>query len=89
MVVAWTGLSISTPQQSSLSGVPRRLFSPLPWDTASLHPLDCHQDLCFVDLIGLPPSNGVLPQSPMQILRALLSSKDSPNCRSSIETILS
>ncbi|KAJ6967383.1 hypothetical protein NC652_004820 [Populus alba x Populus x berolinensis] len=43
MVVAWTGLSISTPQQSSLSGVPRRLFSPLPWDTASLHPLDCHQ----------------------------------------------
>ncbi|KAJ7015661.1 HCO3- transporter family [Populus alba x Populus x berolinensis] len=36
MVVAWTGLSFSTPSKVP-SGVPRRLFSPLPWDSASLH----------------------------------------------------
>lgn len=121
MVVAWTGLSFSTPSKVP-SGVPRRLFSPLPWDSASLHhwtvikdmgnvppayifaafipalmiaglyffdhsvasqmaqqkefnlknPTAYHYDILLLGfmtllcgLIGLPPSNGVLPQSPM------------------------
>lgn len=121
MVVAWTGLSFSTPSKVP-SGVPRRLFSPLPWDSASLHhwtvikdmgnvppayifaafipalmiaglyffdhsvasqmaqqkefnlknPSAYHYDILLLGfmtllcgLIGLPPSNGVLPQSPM------------------------
>ncbi|KAL3610543.1 hypothetical protein D5086_001563 [Populus alba] len=121
MVVAWTGLSFSTPSKVP-SGIPRRLFSPLPWDSASLHhwtvikdmgnvppayifaafipavmiaglyffdhsvasqmaqqkefnlknPSAYHYDILLLGfmtllcgLIGLPPSNGVLPQSPM------------------------
>ncbi|KAJ6947237.1 boron transporter 4-like [Populus alba x Populus x berolinensis] len=121
MVVAWTALSFSTPSKVP-SGVPRRLFSPLPWDSASLHhwtvikdmgnvppayifaafipavmiaglyffdhsvasqmaqqkefnlknPSAYHYDILLLGfmtllcgLIGLPPSNGVLPQSPM------------------------
>ncbi|KAL0731789.1 hypothetical protein Bca4012_027883 [Brassica carinata] len=121
MVVVWTALSFSTP--SSLpSGVPRRLSSPLPWDSASLghwtvikdmgkvppayifagfipalmiaglyffdhsvvallaqqkefnlkNPSAYHYDVLLLGfmvlvcgLLGLPPSNGVLPQSPM------------------------
>lgn len=35
MVVVWTALSFTTPSKLP-SGVPRRLFSPLPWDSASL-----------------------------------------------------
>lgn len=35
MVVVWTALSFSTPSKLP-SGVPRRLFSPLPWDSTSL-----------------------------------------------------
>ena len=35
MVVVWTALSFSTPSTLP-SGVPRRLSSPLPWDSASL-----------------------------------------------------
>lgn len=36
MVVLWTALSYSVPGKVP-SGVPRRLFSPLPWEPASLH----------------------------------------------------
>ncbi|KAG6788895.1 hypothetical protein POTOM_004973 [Populus tomentosa] len=121
MVVAWTALSFSIPSKVP-SGIPRRLFSPLPWDSASLHhwtvikdmgnvppayifaafipavmiaglyffdhsvasqmaqqkefnlknPSAYHYDILLLGfmtllcgLIGLPPSNGVLPQSPM------------------------
>ncbi|KAL9368641.1 hypothetical protein Peur_039840 [Populus x canadensis] len=121
MVVAWTALSFSIPSEVP-SGVPRRLFSPLPRDSASLHhwtvikdmgnvppayifaafipavmiaglyffdhsvasqmaqqkefnlknPSAYHYDILLLGfmtllcgLIGLPPSNGVLPQSPM------------------------
>ncbi|CAL5439960.1 unnamed protein product [Camellia sinensis] len=121
MVVAWTVLSFSVPSKVP-SGVPRRLFSPLPWESASLHhwtvikdmakvpttyifaaiipavmiaglyffdhsvasqmaqqkefnlkkPSAYHYDILLLGfmtllcgLIGLPPSNGVLPQSPM------------------------
>ncbi|XP_061959878.1 boron transporter 4-like [Populus nigra] len=121
MVVAWTALSFSIPSKVP-SGVPRRLFSPLPRDSASLHhwtvikdmggvppayifaafipavmiaglyffdhsvasqmaqqkefnlknPSAYHYDILLLGfmtllcgLIGLPPSNGVLPQSPM------------------------
>ncbi|KAL7162364.1 hypothetical protein ACSBR2_042780 [Camellia fascicularis] len=121
MVVAWTALSFSVPSKVP-SGVPRRLFSPLPWESASLHhwtvikdmakvpiayifaaiipavmiaglyffdhsvasqmaqqkefnlkkPSAYHYDILLLGfmtllcgLIGLPPSNGVLPQSPM------------------------
>ncbi|KDP37147.1 hypothetical protein JCGZ_06203 [Jatropha curcas] len=121
MVVVWTSLSFSTPSKVP-SGVPRRLFSPLPWESASLrhwtviedmgnvppayifaafipalmiaglyffdhsvasqlaqqkefnlkNPSAYHYDILLLGfltllcgLLGLPPSNGVLPQSPM------------------------
>ncbi|KAJ9179087.1 hypothetical protein P3X46_010911 [Hevea brasiliensis] len=121
MVVIWTALSFSVPSKVP-SGVPRRLFSPLPWESASLHhwtvikdmgnvppayifaalipalmiaglyffdhsvasqlaqqkefnlknPSSYHYDILLLGfmtllcgLLGLPPSNGVLPQSPM------------------------
>ncbi|KAL8117303.1 boron transporter 4 isoform X1 [Apium graveolens] len=121
MVVVWTALSFSGPSKLP-SGVPRRLFSPLAWESASIHhwtviqdmievplvyvfaaiipaimvaglyffdhsvasqlaqqeefnlkkPSAYHYDILLLGfmtllcgLIGLPPSNGVLPQSPM------------------------
>ncbi|GAA0140672.1 secondary carrier transporter [Lithospermum erythrorhizon] len=121
MVVVWTALSFSVPSKVP-TGVPRRLFSPLPWESRSLHhwsvikdmtkvppsyifaaivpalmiaglyffdhsvasqlaqqkefnlkkPSAYHYDILLLGfltllcgLIGLPPSNGVLPQSPM------------------------
>ncbi|KAJ8445577.1 hypothetical protein Cgig2_012465 [Carnegiea gigantea] len=121
MVVVWTLLSFSVPTGVP-SGVPRRLLSPLPWESASLNhwtvvmdmkkvpvgyifaafipalmvaglyffdhsvasqlaqqkefnlknPSAYHYDILVLGfttllcgLIGLPPSNGVLPQSPM------------------------
>ncbi|KAJ8755754.1 hypothetical protein K2173_024298 [Erythroxylum novogranatense] len=121
MVVVWTALSFTVPGTIP-SGVPRRLFSPLPWDSTSVYhwtvikdmfnippgyifaaiipalmvsglyffdhsvasqmaqqkefnlknPSAFHYDILLLGmmtllcgLIGLPPSNGVLPQSPM------------------------
>ncbi|CAE5964156.1 unnamed protein product [Arabidopsis arenosa] len=121
MVVVWTALSFGTPSKLP-SGVPRRLVSPLPWDSVSLkhwtvikdmgkvspgyifvafipalmiaglyffdhsvvsqlaqqkefnlkNPSAYHYDILLLGfmvlicgLLGLPPSNGVLPQSPM------------------------
>ncbi|XP_010416339.1 PREDICTED: putative boron transporter 5 [Camelina sativa] len=121
MIVVWTALSFGTPSKLP-SGVPRRLVSPLPWDSVSLthwtvikdmgkvsvvyifaafipaltiaglyffdhsvvsqlaqqkefnlkNPSAYHYDILLLGfmvlicgLLGLPPSNGVLPQSPM------------------------
>ncbi|XP_031257737.1 probable boron transporter 7 [Pistacia vera] len=121
MVVLWTALSYSVPGKVP-SGVPRRLFGPLPWDSTSLshwtvikdmpkvpglyifaafipavmiaglyffdhsvasqmaqqkefnlrNPSAYHYDILLLGImtlicgfLGLPPSNGVLPQSPM------------------------
>ncbi|KAH9666494.1 Boron transporter 4 [Citrus sinensis] len=83
MVLVWSALSFSVPSKVP-SGVPRRLFSPLPWESASLDHWSAIKDMgkvpvayifaAFIPaamitlacgLIGLPPSNGVLPQSPM------------------------
>ncbi|KAE7997383.1 hypothetical protein FH972_002024 [Carpinus fangiana] len=121
MVLVWTALSFSVPSKVP-SGVPRRLYSPLAWESTSLHhwsvvknmgkvstayifgafipavmiaglyffdhsvasqlaqqkefnlkkPSAYHYDIMLLGfmtllcgLIGLPPSNGVLPQSPM------------------------
>ncbi|CAO2813981.1 unnamed protein product [Amaranthus hypochondriacus] len=121
MVVIWTVVSFSVPNGVP-TGVPRRLFSPLPWQSESLYhwtvikdmikvpvvyifaaivpavmvaglyffdhsvasqlaqqkefnlrkPSAYHYDILVLGfmtllcgLIGLPPSNGVLPQSPM------------------------
>ncbi|KAK9666301.1 hypothetical protein RND81_14G175700 [Saponaria officinalis] len=121
MVVIWTVLSFSVPPKVP-SGVPRRLFSPMPWQSKSLYhwtvikdmakvpvayifaafipalmvaglyffdhsvasqlaqqkefnlkkPSAYHYDILLLGImtllcgvIGLPPSNGVLPQSPM------------------------
>ncbi|XP_038713269.1 boron transporter 4 [Tripterygium wilfordii] len=121
MVVVWTAMSFALPDKVP-SGVPRRLYSPLAWESASLHhwtvikdmgkvpsayifaafipalmiaglyffdhsvasqlaqqkefnlknPSAYHYDILLLGfmtlmcgLLGLPPSNGVLPQSPM------------------------
>lgn len=121
MVLVWTLMSFSVPHKLP-SGVPRRLFGPFPWDSASIYhwtvikdmlnvppsyifaaivpalmvaglyffdhsvasqlaqqkefnlknPSAYHYDIFLLGfmtllcgLIGLPPSNGVLPQSPM------------------------
>ncbi|KAG8480806.1 hypothetical protein CXB51_025542 [Gossypium anomalum] len=121
MILCWTALSYMVPGQVS-SGVPRRLFCPLLWESESLHhwtvikdmgkvpimyifaafipavmiaglyffdhsvasqlaqqkefnlknPSAYHYDILLLGimtlicgLLGLPPSNGVLPQSPM------------------------
>nr|XP_043614477.1 boron transporter 4-like [Erigeron canadensis] len=121
MVVLWTMLSFSVPSTIP-SGVPRRLFSPLPWESESTYhwrvvkdmgnvppayifaaiipslmiaglyffdhsvasqlaqqkefnlknPSAYHYDILLLGfmtllcgLLGLPPSNGVLPQAPM------------------------
>ncbi|KAK6914964.1 Bicarbonate transporter-like, transmembrane domain [Dillenia turbinata] len=121
MVVVWTALSFTVPSKVP-NGVPRRLYSPLAWESTSLYhwtviqdmakvhsvyifaalvpaimiaglyffdhsvaaqlaqqkefniknPSAYHYDILLLGfmtllcgLIGLPPSNGVLPQSPM------------------------
>ncbi|CAK9154334.1 unnamed protein product [Ilex paraguariensis] len=121
MVLLWTALSYGVPGKIP-SGVPRRLFCPLPWESGSLYhwtvikdmgkvpvayifaaivpavmiaglyffdhsvasqmaqqkefnlknPSAYHYDILLLGfmtllcgLLGLPPSNGVLPQSPM------------------------
>ncbi|KAL5559283.1 hypothetical protein UlMin_035494 [Ulmus minor] len=121
MVVLWTALSYSIPREVP-EGVPRRLYVPFPWESASLYhwtvikdmgkvplsyilaaflpavmiaglyffdhsvasqmaqqkefnlqkPSAYHYDIFLLGimtlicgLLGLPPSNGVLPQSPM------------------------
>ncbi|XP_062179312.1 boron transporter 4-like [Phragmites australis] len=121
MVILWTALSYSLPSKIP-SGVPRRLFTPLPWEPKSLqhwtvakdlfsvppayillaivpaamvaglyffdhsvasqmaqqkefnlkNPPAYHYDILVLSftvlicgLLGIPPSNGVLPQSPM------------------------
>ncbi|XP_070027475.1 boron transporter 4-like isoform X2 [Nicotiana sylvestris] len=121
MVLVWSTLSFMVPGKLP-SGVPRRLYSPLPWESTSLYhwivikdmgkvplvyifaalipalmiaglyffdhsvasqmaqhkefnlnnPSSYHYDILLLGfmtllcgLIGLPPSNGVLPQSPM------------------------
>ncbi|KAK8456966.1 hypothetical protein SEVIR_3G105900v4 [Setaria viridis] len=121
MVILWTALSYSLPSKIP-SGVPRRLFTPLPWEPKSLqhwtvakdlfsvppayiflaivpaamvaglyffdhsvasqmaqqkefnlkNPSAYHYDILVLSLttlicglLGIPPSNGVLPQSPM------------------------
>ncbi|KAK4755891.1 hypothetical protein SAY87_009648 [Trapa incisa] len=121
MVLTWTALSFIVPKALP-DGVPRRLFCPLPWESASLYhwtvvkdmgrvpliyilaalipaimiaglyffdhsvasqlaqqkefnlkkPSAYHYDMLLLGLmtllcglLGIPPSNGVLPQSPM------------------------
>ncbi|KAI3891243.1 hypothetical protein MKW98_007548 [Papaver atlanticum] len=121
MVLVWTAMSFTIPKEVP-TGVPRRLFTPLPWEPASLYhwtvikdmgkvppmyifaaiipavmvaalyffdhsvasqmaqqkefnlkkPSAYHYDMLLLGfmvlicgLLGIPPSNGVLPQSPM------------------------
>ncbi|KAM3401310.1 hypothetical protein ACQJBY_005829 [Aegilops geniculata] len=63
MVILWTALSYSLPTKIP-SGVPRRLFTPLPWEPKSLQHWTVAKVL-ICGLLGIPPSNGVLPQAPM------------------------
>ncbi|CAO2193893.1 unnamed protein product [Urochloa humidicola] len=146
MVIVWTALSYTLPSKVP-SGVPRRLFSPLPWQSSSLghwtivkdlfsvpptyifaailpalmvaglyffdhsvasqlaqqneynlkKPSAYHYDILVLGimvllcgLIGIPPSNGVLPQSPMHtrslaiLKRQLLSKKMVDTAKESI-----
>ncbi|CAL5443188.1 unnamed protein product [Camellia sinensis] len=73
MVLIWSLMPFGVPTKVP-SGVPRRLFGPLPWEAdgnqdhfegqAILFNETITQTLLY-GLIGLPPANGVLPQSPM------------------------
>ncbi|KAF5938940.1 hypothetical protein HYC85_023199 [Camellia sinensis] len=63
LVLLWTALSYSVPRRVP-NGVPRRLFCPIPWESGSLFHWNVMTTL-ICGLLGLPPSNGVLPQSPM------------------------
>ncbi|GER45143.1 HCO3- transporter family [Striga asiatica] len=63
MIVIWTVLSYGVPGKVP-SGVPRRLFGSLPWEAKSLYHWTVIKTL-LCGLLGIPPSNGVLPQSPM------------------------
>lgn len=151
MVLVWTAMSFGI-SKNVPSGIPRRLFSPLPWQSVSVYhwtvikdmgkvppiyifaaivpavmiaglyffdhsvasqlaqqkefniknPSAYHYDILllgfmtlFCGLIGLPPSNGVLPQSPMhtkslavlkrQLIRRKMieSAKESIKCKAS------
>ncbi|PKU62398.1 Boron transporter 1 [Dendrobium catenatum] len=63
MVLIWTAVSF-IPSGSIPKGIPRRLFSPNPWSpTAYANWTVIKTLLC--GLLGIPPSNGVIPQSPM------------------------
>ncbi|KAK4401136.1 putative boron transporter 7 [Sesamum angolense] len=67
MVMLFTAISYSVPGKIP-SGVPRRLNSALPWDSSSMYHWTVAKDMgktLICGLLGLPPSNGVLPQSPM------------------------
>lgn len=46
MIMLWTALSYGVPNNVP-SGVPRRLFSPYPWDSDSLHPWTIAKVLSF------------------------------------------
>lgn len=50
MVLVWTALSFSAPSKVA-SGVPRRLFSPLPWNFNSLHHWTVIQVKCISKLL--------------------------------------
>ncbi|MED6105998.1 putative boron transporter 2 [Stylosanthes scabra] len=80
MVLVWTAVSY-IPANNVPRGIPRRLFSPNPCVASQLaqqkefnlrRPSSYHYDLLLLGfltilcgLLGIPPSNGVIPQSPM------------------------
>ena len=51
MIVVWTALSYGVPSKVP-SGVPRRLFSPHPWDSDSLHPWTIAKVIYLIFFIG-------------------------------------
>ncbi|GER55148.1 HCO3- transporter family [Striga asiatica] len=60
MVLVWTAISY-IPAQTVPEGIPRRLFSPNPWSPGAY----ANWTTLMCGLLGIPPSNGVIPQSPM------------------------
>nr|CAD1825917.1 unnamed protein product [Ananas comosus var. bracteatus] len=60
MILVWTGVSY-IPSGSVPKGIPRRLFSPNPWSPGAYE----NWTTLLCGLVGIPPSNGVIPQSPM------------------------
>ncbi|KAL0668270.1 hypothetical protein Bca4012_030974 [Brassica carinata] len=63
MVLVWTGVSY-IPTGDVPKGIPRRLFSPNPWSPGAYENWTVVKTL-ICGLLGIPPSNGVIPQSPM------------------------
>ncbi|KAF3778091.1 putative boron transporter 3 [Nymphaea thermarum] len=63
MVLLWTAISY-IPARDIPRGIPRRLFSPNPWSHGAYSNWTVIKTL-LCGLIGVPPSNGVIPQSPM------------------------
>ncbi|GFZ12027.1 HCO3- transporter family [Actinidia rufa] len=63
MVLVWTAISYTT-VNAVPKGIPRRLFSPNPWSPGAYSNWTVIK-VILCGLIGIPPSNGVIPQSPM------------------------
>ncbi|KAK4362464.1 hypothetical protein RND71_017705 [Anisodus tanguticus] len=63
MVLVWTGVSY-IPANDVPQGIPRRLFSPNPWSPGAYSNWTVIK-VILCGLIGIPPSNGIIPQSPM------------------------
>lgn len=77
MIVLWTFLSYAIPRKVP-PGVPRRLFSPLPWDAGSL----CHWSIARVRFLKVIDC---INQKHISSMTSHIYSHDSSNCLTNID----